>query len=243
MSGRKLIFGVVLILVGLAFLSQTMHFWFDFGDLIRFILPFGLIVLGIWLIVRKRRHEFECCRPELNIHIEGCDCFTSSARPETGRRADPDRFTKDQADAATGFVGDAGPRVSAAPETDAAGRLRYSKLLGDLYIDLNGRALESVEVSSGIGDIEIKLHGARLSEGLNRMVISGFIGDIRVFVPMDLPFFANCSDFVGDIELADRRTSGFGNHIDFQTEDYASAELKLYIAAHNFIGDIKVHKV
>jgi lia operon protein LiaF len=140
-------------------------------------------------------------------------------------------------------VGDAAPRVSQAPETDMSGRLRYSKLLGDMYINLDGRGIESVEVSAGIGDVEIKLHGVQLSEGLNRMVISGFIGDVRVFVPMDQAFCANCSNFIGDIELTDRRTSGFGNNIDFQTDDYPTAERKLYIAAHNFIGDIRVHKV
>ena len=112
-----------------------------------------------------------------------------------------------------------------------------------MLIDLNGRSLVSVEMSTGIGDVEVRLHGAQLGRGLNRMVISGFIGDIRVFVPMDMPFFASCSNFIGDLELTDRRTSGFGNNIDFQTDDYSSAERKLYIAAHNFIGDIKVHKV
>ncbi|MCK4656694.1 MAG: cell wall-active antibiotics response protein, partial [candidate division Zixibacteria bacterium] len=143
----------------------------------------------------------------------------------------------------SGFVGDAGPRVSEAPRTETPGKLKYSKLLGDMLINLNGRSLVSVEMSSGIGDVEVRLHGAQLGPGLNRMVISGFIGDIRVFVPMDMPFFASCSNFIGDLELTDRRTSGFGNNIDFQTDDYSSAERKLYIAAHNFIGDIKVHKV
>jgi len=245
MSGRKIFFGVVLILVGLAFLSLTMRImWFDLSDIFRFFLPFGLIALGVWLIMRKRRRTFECCRPEYNIHVDDCRCFSTSTRPAVAPSETPQNFARDQAgEAATGFVGDAGPRVSQTPDTDAGDKLRYSKLLGDMYIDLNGRTLESVEMSSGIGDVEIKLHGALLSSGLNRMVISGFIGDIRVFMPTDLPFFASCSNFIGDIELTDRRTSGFGNNIDFQTEDYSSAEKKLYIAAHNFIGDIKVHKV
>jgi hypothetical protein len=241
MSGRKIAFGVILILLGMFFLGRTMSiFLFGFVDLVRFILPFALVGIGIWLIVRKRRQTFEGC--DIHVHVDSDGSSRTTTRAFSSE--DPGRFADRQADAAaSGFVGDAGPRVSEAPRTETPGKLKYSKLLGDMLINLNGRSLVSVEMSSGIGDVEVRLHGAQLGPGLNRMVISGFIGDIRVFVPMDMPFFASCSNFIGDLELTDRRTSGFGNNIDFQTDDYSSAECKLYIAAHNFIGDIKVHKV
>ena len=241
MSGRKIVIGVILILLGMFFLGQTMSiFLFGFVDLVRFVLPFALIGIGIWLILRRRRQAFGV--GDIHIHVDTSNGAKSSTW--TSSSDDPGKFADHQADAAaSGFVGDAGPRISEAPHTETPGKLKYSKLLGDMVIDLNGRSLVSVEMSSGIGDVEVRLHGAQLGPGLNRMVISGFIGDIRVFVPMDMPFFASCSNFIGDLELTDRRTSGFGNNIDFQTDDYSSAERKLYIAAHNFIGDIKVHKV
>ncbi len=241
MSGRKIVLGVILILLGMFFLGRTLSiFWFGFGDLVRFILPFALIGIGIWFILRRRRQTFESCDVHVHVDSDGFSRTTTAASSSD----DPSKFADRQADvAAGGFVGDAGPRVSEAPHTETPGKLKYSKLLGDMLIDLNGRSLVSVEMSSGIGDVEVRLHGAQLGPGLNRLIISGFIGDIRVFVPMDMPFFASCSNFVGDLELTNRRTSGFGNNIDFQTDDYSSAERKLYIAAHNFIGDIKVHKV
>ncbi len=243
MSGRKIVLGVILILLGMFFLGQTMSiFVFGFVDLVRFVLPFALIGIGIWLILRRRRQAFGV--GDIHIHVDTSSGARSSTWTSSSSSDDPGRFADRQADAAaSGFVGDAGPSVSEAPHTETPGKLKYSKLLGDMVIDLNGRSLVSVEMSSGIGDVEIKLHGAQLGPGLNRLIISGFIGDIRVFVPMDMPFFASCSNFIGDLELTDRRTSGFGNNIDFQTDDYSSAERKLYIAAHNFIGDIKVHKV
>jgi predicted membrane protein len=94
-----------------------------------------------------------------------------------------------------------------------------------------------------IGDIEVKLHGSKLAPGLNRMVISGFIGDVRVLAPPGMAVFAQCSSFIGDIELFGQRVSGFGNNIDGQTPDYDEAESKLYIASNSFIGDARIYVV
>lgn len=242
MSARKAIFGIALVLIGLLLLGRTTGlFWFSHDGFFSLLLPFFLIGLGIWMIIRKRQQTYQYG----DIHFTvGSDRGRPAEPPPVDRTDDPGRFAERQAgDATTAFVGDAGPTVSQAPHSDQSGKIKYEKLLGDMVVDLNGRSLQNVEISLGIGDVEIKLHGGELSPGLNRIVISGFIGDIRVFVPNDMPFFAVCSNFIGDVELTDRRASGFGNNMDFQTESYASAERKLYIAAHNFIGDIKVHKV
>ena len=242
MSIRKVIFGIALVLIGLLLLGRTTGlFWFSHNGIFSLLLPLLLIGLGIWLVIRKRQQAYECC--DINFTV-GSDRGKAAGPPPDGKADDPGRFAERQAgDASTAFVGDAGPTVSHAPHIDPMGKIKYSKLLGDMVVDLNGRCLQNVEMSLGIGNIEIKLHGGELSPGLNRVIISGFIGDVRVFVPPDMPFFACCSNFIGDVELTDRRASGFGNNIDFQTADYASAERKLYIAANNFIGDIKVHKV
>ena len=242
MSLRKAIFGIVLVLVGLLLLTRTTGmFWFSHHSFFSLLLPFLLIGVGIWLVIRKRQQTYQYG----DIHFTvGSDRDRSAEPPPADRSGDPGRFAEQQADdASTGFVGDSGPTASEAPHVDPSGKIKYSKLLGDIVIDLNGRNLQNVEISLGLGSVEIKLQGGKLSPGLNRVIISGFIGDVRVFVPPDMPFFASCSNFIGDIELTDRRASGFGNNIDFQTEGYASAERKLYIAAHNFIGDMKVHKV
>jgi lia operon protein LiaF len=103
--------------------------------------------------------------------------------------------------------------------------------------------MQNVEISAFIGDVEVKLHGAKLAAGLSRMVVSGFIGDIRVLVPKGMAVFANGSSFVGDIEIFGRRSSGFGNCIDGQSLDYQEAEAKLYIAINSFVGDIRVYEV
>lgn len=244
MSGKTVIFGLILILIGLIFFGQTTGMYFVSINL---VLPIVLIVVGIWLIIRKKKQidqvrvqtvmdDFVASRQKSSTRPAG----TTSATGPTG--ADTENFAARQA-ASGGFSAgpyQASPRVAETPSRDPRGGLKYSKTLGDMYIDCQGISLENIEVSSFLGDIELKLHGGVLSRGLNRIVISEFIGDARVYLPRGMAFFTQCSNFIGDIDLEDKRTSGFSNNVEMRSPDYDSAEAKVYIAINSFLGDIRV---
>lgn len=233
-GGKRLIFGLILIFAGLWLTGRALGIiWFDFGDLFSYLIPVGLIALGIWLIVRRKRIEDRLnAEDQIHVHVH------SDPPP----RSDFDQQPHSQAASGTSSAAP-DERFSASPEADQAGKLRYSKAIGDLFVDCEGMAIKNVEVSAGVGDVEIKLHGAKLEPGLNRLVISGFVGDVRIFIPPTISFFANASNFVGDIEMMGRTASGFGNSVDTQSLDYEQAESKLYIAVNSFIGDIKLFKL
>jgi predicted membrane protein len=55
--------------------------------------------------------------------------------------------------------------------------------------------------------------------------------------------FTQSSNFIGDIEMMGRRSSGVGNSLEAQTPGYNEAEAKLYIATNHFIGDVRVYVV
>jgi predicted membrane protein len=200
--------------------------YFGFGDVAHSIWPLFLIGLGFWLIVRRRRHQQQTWS---NIQ---CESF------------EPSEAGSAKAEASAG-PSDTGPktRVSESPSRSESGKLKYNKVFGDMFIDCSCCDVRSVDVTTFIGDIEIRLHGARLAEGLNRMVLSGFIGDVRILVPADMPVYAQCSNFIGDIDLMGRRVSGFGNNLSSQTPNYAEADSKLYIASNHFIGDVRLYVV
>ncbi len=134
------------------------------------------------------------------------------------------------------------PGSTAYPQFEA-GKVKYSKFIGDMFIECQNINMQNVEVSMFVGDLQVTLSGGRLTPGLNRMIISGFLGDIMVFVPRGLPLFVHCSGFVGDLDLLGRRSSGFGNTLDAQTAEYDSADAKLYVAINNFVGDVRVYYV
>jgi lia operon protein LiaF len=241
MSNRKIIFGLILIALGFLLLSRTLDlFYFDFGDIISVAWPLIIIAIGIWLMAR-RRGEHQAADAEASVTIS-VQCDRPTPPPPVGDlapKAVPPTYESPPPPGGT----EQGARVSQSPESSTAGKLRYSKFIGDMFVDCEGIELQNVEIGSFLGDVEIKLHGGKLSPGLNRMIISGFIGDVRVLVPQGMAVFAQSSNFIGDIEMMGRRTSGFGNSLDAQTKNYAEAEAKLYVASNHFIGDVRIYLV
>jgi len=234
----KLIWGIVLVSFGMILLGETTGA-FDFEDLLGAILPIAMIAFGIFLIARRRKtvektEQTAFSAPPPPPPFSGPVGPTepaesvSSSQDIGGRQQsyyDSRNYEQDQA--------------WQKPESDDTGKLKYSKTFGDMSIDFSGVKVQSAEISSGIGDLEIRLHGCEMAEKLNRLIISSFIGDIRIYVPSDMPVFAHCSNFVGDIEVMGRRASGFGNSVDAQTGNYEVSAKKLYVACNSFIGDIK----
>jgi hypothetical protein len=227
MNNKLLIFGLILIAVGMILWLNSMSVLHLSGDQIAgSLFPLALIGVGVWLMFRKRRPrspETGPSQPDIT--------FTAPPPPQ------PSTHTFDAA--APGQA----PRVAAQPGFSSLGRIKYDKFIGDMYVDCAGIDMQNVEVAVFIGDIEVKLHGAALAPGLNRMVISGFIGDVRVLVPPDMAVFAQSSNFIGDANLMGRHSSGIGATIDAQTANYKTSESKLYIASNFFIGDIRVYVV
>jgi len=202
-------------------------FCFSLIDFSSLLLPVVLILLGFWLIVRKKRSE-DCRSAE--IHGE----YTVSDEPQSDTSETGHQSHRQESHSR---------RFTDPPSFSAPSKLKYAKTFGDIFIDCANVDMQSLEISTVFGDIEVKLHGGRLAKGLNRMVISGFIGDVRILVPQDMSVFAQCSNFIGDVELLGNRASGFGNNIDGQTDNYDQAESKLYIATNSFIGDVRIYVV
>ena len=251
MNKSTAVIGSILILFGLFFLLQSLNLiWFDFGEMMSVLFPLAIIAFGIWLIRRRKKTDQE--KPG---QTKASYQFTASATmPHAARSespiSDPSTIVKMQANFGAIPSPPPPPRPSSAEETPRETsssqfgvKIRYQKMIGDMYIDCEGLNLGNIEVSGGIGDVEIKVSGGVLGKGLNRIIVSGFIGDIRIFVPKDFAFFAHCSNFVGDIEVGGKRVSGFGNTVEHQSSNYDKAESKLYIASNSFIGDMKIYHI
>ncbi len=232
----KAFLGLAFVLVGILLLGESTGM-FDPGQAMSLFFPFIMIAVGFWLIVRRKRQSapssnqsFYC--PPTPPGSTGQDAGIGEQTGSTGRSTADSResYTSSNYDQAT---------TSERPSADDSGKLKYSKTFGDMLIDFRGVSIHNVEISAGVGDLEIRLAGGELADGLNRIIVSSFIGDIRIYAPANLPVFTHCSNFVGDIELMGKRASGFGNSIDSQTANYQSSAKKLYVACNSFIGDIR----
>lgn len=240
MSKKPSIAGIILIALGLMLLLRTFHIYV-FG----FLWPLAFIVFGLWLIYRKTRHDtpYQNVPPFApNVPPGG----TYSASYDDGRATAEVKINIGTAQASAQTGGQSySHHFGRAPEAPRSmgEKIKYSKFIGDMYVDCNTVNLQSVEVAMFIGDLQIDLRGGKLNPGLNRMIVSGFLGDVIVLVPKDMAVFTHCSGFIGDVDLLGKRTSGFGNNVESQTTAYDAAESKLYIAVNTFIGDIRVYPV
>ncbi|MEA2030242.1 MAG: cell wall-active antibiotics response protein LiaF [candidate division Zixibacteria bacterium] len=238
MSKQKNTFGIILVIVGcFLVLRELAPNIFSFGNIAHYLIPLGLIFLGGWLIVRKRRQEEHYSTFRESTGTTATESHHDSTHSSTEGNQSSSHFNDSSTGAGVKSEDKAKSSYGSVKST------RFSKLLGDTYIDCKDMSLQSIEVSSGIGDVEIKVHGGILADGLNRIIISGFIGDCRILVPPDMKIFAHCSNFIGDIEALNKRVSSLGNNLDVQSPDYTTAEKRLYIAANNFIGDIKIIEI
>ena len=240
MSGRKIIVGLLLVAFGLLLLSRTMGFCdFTVSELAGFMVPISLIALGLWILARTRSRE-QAAQAGTSPLPPPDYTVPQPIRPhDSPRRTSPPAISVKLSTPADS----ASSRSSATPDAGTTGKTRYSKFIGDMFVDCSGTDLQSLEISSFLGDVEIKLHGGRLAPGLNRMIVSGFIGDVRILVPEGMAVFAQSSNFIGDIEMMGKRSSGIGNSLDAQTKDYAESPSRLFIASNHFIGDVRVYIV
>lgn len=238
---------MALILVGLLLVGRTLDlFWFSFGELIRMLLPLGIIGLGVWLILRKKKMlEHAQSAGSASNPTSNTDKAYSGPKVDinVGASATADPAGEQQPTQPSHTGSFTSSTASTTPERGPSGQIKYSKLVGDIFIDCNGVDLCNIEVSVFLGDLEMKLDGGKLTCGLNRVIISGFVGDARIFIPRGMPYFVCCSSFIGDVDIHGKRSGGFGTNVEAQSEDYATAESKVYLAVNEFIGDIRIYVI
>ncbi|WP_340401267.1 cell wall-active antibiotics response protein LiaF [Paenibacillus sp. FSL H8-0079] len=123
--------------------------------------------------------------------------------------------------------------------------INKSAFIGDLYMGQEVFSLKPMNISAFIGDTVIDLTKAQIPYGETKIVISSFIGDVKVFVPedMDLGVTVTTNSFIGDMSLLNQKRGGFLSSAQAETAHYREASKKVRIIVSVFIGDVKVNKV
>lgn len=248
----KLIGGIILILIGLLLLEDTLGFDF-FGH----IFPLLLIGLGIAHMIRRRNQDIKSSfdshadkfKQKMNDAHSKIDDFDLNLGEKVNKfESKIGDFETNLDEKINKFESKIDDKVNdfekKINETfNNNGKVKYEKTLGDLFVNCKGVNVQNVEVSSAIGDIEVQMRDAIYANGLNRLIISNFIGNVHIYIPKEISIFVNCSNFIGDIEAIGKRSTGFGNKVESSTTDYDTANHKLYIACNSFLGDIIIISV
>ncbi|WP_445670841.1 cell wall-active antibiotics response protein LiaF [Paenibacillus sp. FSL M8-0334] len=121
-----------------------------------------------------------------------------------------------------------------------------SAFIGDVHMGKEYFSLKPTNISQFIGDTVLDLTKAQIPYGETRINISGFIGDVKVFVPndSDLGIHVSTSSFIGDMKVLDQKEgSGFMSSSGIESPYYREAGKRIRIHVSVFIGDIKVNRV
>jgi lia operon protein LiaF len=128
----------------------------------------------------------------------------------------------------------------------ASGNVQHkSGFIGDVVLGRDYWDLQPLAISHFIGDTLIDLTKATIPYGETKIVVSTFIGDVKMLVPADLDVevAVTASSFVGDMHVLDRHESGMFRNLQTETPYYRESERKIKLVVSAFIGDVFVQKV
>ncbi|MDR5000066.1 cell wall-active antibiotics response protein LiaF [Brevibacillus parabrevis] len=115
-----------------------------------------------------------------------------------------------------------------------------SSLIGDYHLTSGRFELSTLHVWHGIGDVVIDLSRAVLMQDEAALIVEGWVGDVTVYVPVDLPVSVNAELSLGDLEVLSYRQGGINRSVMIRSEQYEEAAQKVNLHISLLVGDIKV---
>lgn len=115
-----------------------------------------------------------------------------------------------------------------------------STLIGDFHLTSGRFELSNLHIWHGIGAVVIDLSRALVMEEETTLVVNGWIGDVTIYVPVDLPVAVNAEVTIGDLEVFGHRQGGMNRQVIMRSEHYDTAPRKVKMAISLFIGDVDV---
>ena len=129
------------------------------------------------------------------------------------------------------------------PRAKRATKTGLWHLIGDTSVGRQPWTLKDTHTFNGIGDTRINLATAHVEPGSYQLDIQGWIGDIRVLVPKNLPVAVEAEVSVGDLTVFGENQSGTGRSFHYVDPAFATADRRCHIFIKLKIGDVDVRRV
>jgi predicted membrane protein len=210
---RNLFWGFILVLFGIFLLLDNMGIA-DFGELIHDYWPVILILWGISILTRRKRHS-RCQEPPLPLYQQQPPAQDQAytAPPPTGNNFS---FTMD------------------------SDIIHQSEVFGDTQITANSQNFMGGSVSTVFGDCNIDLSKIKIAEGEHTLRVHTVFGDSRIILPPNSSFSISANSTFGDMYVKDQQKGGFSSYIYLTSQGYESATNKLKIVISKVFGDLIV---
>lgn len=121
-----------------------------------------------------------------------------------------------------------------------SGKKTKSFSIGDVEYKKSNWSLEPMNLYNSIGDYFIDFSKAFIPEKETTIVVQGWIGDVKMIVPDDVPVKVEAKVKIGDIRIFDLRSSDINRNLVFESPGYEEAIKKLNITIELKIGSVRI---
>ncbi|MHC0036787.1 cell wall-active antibiotics response protein LiaF [Pseudoneobacillus sp. C159] len=122
-------------------------------------------------------------------------------------------------------------------------KIKKSFSIGDVEYKKANWALEPMNLYNSIGDYFIDFSKAYIPEKETPIIVSGWIGDVKMIVPEGIPVKVEAKVKVGDIRVFELRSNEMNRHLTYTTPGYDEAVKKLTITIALKVGSVRIDKV
>ncbi|MDF2039175.1 cell wall-active antibiotics response protein LiaF [Cytobacillus oceanisediminis] len=115
--------------------------------------------------------------------------------------------------------------------------------IGDVDFKQPNWSLEPMDLYTMIGDYFIDFSKAFIPEKETPVIVRGWIGDVKMIIPENIPVMIQSNINIGDIRIFDQKTGDINRSLQYKSPGYDEASRKLKIAVQVKIGSIRIDKV
>lgn len=250
--GRKIPWTTLFIIAYCSLLSMkhTREFnWLNrIGDVSLF---FGLLVVGIGLSLALPWNKWFGPMVVIDVNKGRRRRQSEFADQPEREKADLDvQFADASEETTTSASGtsDGTAHAYSSPRSGRRGKVKVKGertwlVIGDLSYGRTPWVLKDMNIWNGIGDVRVNLATAHVEDATHILNIDGWIGDVRVLVPADLPVLVAADVAVGNVSVFGESHSGTGRSMQVEDATFASAVRRCRLDIHLRIGDIEVVRV
>lgn len=120
---------------------------------------------------------------------------------------------------------------------------KTSSLIGSISYKESNWSLEPMELNNSIGDYFIDFSKAFIPDRETPIFINGWIGDVKILIPENIPVDIEVDWNIGDIRIFDIKEDSMNRGMHYRSPNYDEATKKLKIVIEVKIGSIRIDKV
>lgn len=115
--------------------------------------------------------------------------------------------------------------------------------IGDYVNNSENWPVEDMNLKRGVGDVHLDFSKAFIPDKDTKIDISGWVGDVTLLIPEDLPVWIEAKIKTGSIEIFDNEAGGINRSYSYKSQNFDEETRKLTININVRVGAIQVNKV